>query len=387
MSFADVFGRRPESSWRSPGRVNLIGEHTDYNGGWVLPFAVPFGVTAQGARRQDREIRVASAQEPGAPVSIGLDDLVPGQTDGWSAYIAGMAWALRNAGVEITGADLLVDGDVPQGAGLSSSHALECAAGSVLADLAGAAPDHGGPAGMTLALVAKDAENNYVGAPTGIMDQSASILCRAGNALLIDCRSLETTQVPLPLEQHGHVIAVINTRAPHQLADGAYAARRAECERAAAILGVPTLREVDAADLAAAEEKVLAAIEDGQGDVVRRRMRHVVTENDRVLRVAALLRDLRLREIGPVLDTSHTSMRDDFEISCPELDSAVEAARSAGALGARMTGGGFGGSAIALVPVDLVDDVRRAALAFAADRGLAQPEVFTVHPVDGLARV
>ena len=334
--FADCFAGRPEGVWRAPGRANLIGEHTDYNQGWVLPFALHLGVTVAASRRGDGVLALASRQAPGAPASLPLAALAPGAVTGWAAYPAGVAWALREAGHQLAGgASLAFDSDLPQGAGLSSSAALECATALALAGLSGLELPR-----RELATLAWRAENDFVGVPSGIMDQSASLLCQAGHALLLDCRSGGTTDVPLDPAGAGLALLIVDTGARHALADGRYAERRRECDRAAALLGVGSLRDVTSPAAAA-----------GLADpVLRRRARHVITENRRVEEAVALLTGGDLAGVGPVLLASHTSLAGDFEVSWPQADAAVDAAMAAGALGARMMGGGFGGSALALVP-------------------------------------
>jgi galactokinase len=372
-AFRELAGRDPEGVWAAPGRVNLIGEHTDYNEGFVLPVAIDRLVLAVAGRRDGGRLRLWSLQT-GPPADLELTAIGPGRVDGWAAYPAGVAWALGQAGVDLGGADLVVDGDVPAGAGLSSSAALECATATALADLHGADLD-----GKALAALARRAENEVVGVPSGAMDQMVSMLGRAGHALFLDTRSLETEQVPLPLEASGLCLVVIDTRAGHRLVDGAYADRKAACEAATAVLGVPALRDATLAQVEAAAGAL--------GDPGLRRARHVVTENARVLEAVALLRAGELDRLGPLLAASHASLRDDYEVSSPELDTAVEAALDAGAVGARMTGAGFGGSAIALVPVDLAGHVGdRAREAFAA-AGFGPPEVTTVRPSDGAHRI
>ena len=372
-AFADVFGREPELGWRSPGRVNLIGEHTDYNDGFVLPLALEREVRVLSAPRGAGLLRLASAQTPGPPVEVVLDGLAPGAVEGWAAYVAGTAWALQGHGVDLVGADVLVDGDVPRGAGLSSSAALECASAGALLALAGAELPL-----VEVALLAQRAENDFVGMPCGVMDQFASTHGRAGALLLLDTRSLEARTIPFDLAAEGLRLVVIDTRAPHRLVDGEYAARRASCEQAAVLLGVPALRDVD--DLGSAMSRL-------DDDVLQRRVRHVVTENARVLDVVALLESGDVRAIGPLLTASHESLRDDYEVSCPELDVAVEAALSAGAHGARMTGGGFGGSAIALVEASGVDALRRDVAAAFASAGFTEPAFLEAVPADGYRRL
>ncbi len=372
--FAATYGREPEVAWAAPGRVNLIGEHTDYNGGFVLPFALPHRVVVAAARRADGVLAVRSAQAPGEPVRVPLAGLTPGRVPGWAAYAVGPAWALRTAGYAVGGADLLVDGDVPQGAGLSSSAALECAVISALDELYGL-----GLARPDLARLAQRAENDFVGMPCGIMDQSAALLCAEGHALFLDCRSLESRPVPLDLAARGLALLVIDTRVKHELTDSGYADRRAACEEAARTLGVEHLRQITPEELDAALGRL--------PDPLRRRVRHVVTENARVLDVVARLDAGDLDAVGPLLSASHASLRDDYEVSCPELDAAVDAALAAGALGARMTGGGFGGCAIALVDAGRRDAVAAAVREEFAARGFPEPRFLAVTPAAGAARL
>jgi len=370
--FGDWFGGRPEQLWVAPGRANLIGEHTDYNQGWVLPFALDLGVTVAAGRRRDGMLAIRSRQAPGAPADLPLAALAPGAVTGWAAYPAGVAWALREDGHPLAGgASLAVDSDLPEGAGLSSSAALECAAALALDGLHGL--DLPRP---RLATLAQRAENDFVGVPSGIMDQSASLLCQAGHALLLDCRSGETTTVPLDPAGAGLALLIIDTGARHALGDGRYAQRRDECDRAAAALGVSSLREVTS----------LAAVAGLADPVLRRRARHVITENERVAETVALLTGGDLAGVGAVLRASHISLRDDFEVSWPEADVAVDAATAAGALGARMMGGGFGGSALALVPAGQ-RTVGAAVTAEFAGRGWPPPGFIQAVPSAGALRL
>ena len=373
--FAEVFGREPDGVWSAPGRVNLIGEHTDYNLGFVLPFAINRRTVAAVGARDDRVIRVGSTFADEV-VEIPLDELAPEVLSGWSAYPLGVAWALGQFGADLAavpGVDILLDSNVPVGAGLSSSAAIEGAVAVALNDLWRLGFDR-----RTLARVGQRAENVAVGAPTGIMDQSASLLGERDAAVFLDCRSLDSEVVPLGLEAAGLEILIIDTGVTHSHATGGYAERRASCEEGARILGVEALRDVSVGDLDRARELM--------DDVTFRRVRHVVTEDQRVLDTVRTLREQGPAAIGELLDASHVSMRDDFEISVPELDLAVETAQANGAIGARMTGGGFGGSAIALVPTDALSRVLVALDGAFAEHGFGQPDLFTVQASEGARR-
>ena len=368
--------------WSAPGRANLIGEHTDYNEGFVLPFAIEYRTRAKASRRDDGIIRVTSTFDP-TPVEVALDDL-PSLFDHpdhgipeWAAYPLGVAWAaLRATGIdarELPGLDLAFSSDVPIGAGLSSSAAIEGATASALNDLwaLGLSP-------LELAKIGRTAENDAVGAPTGIMDQVASMLGRADAATFLDCRTLATESIDLGFDAAGLRLLVIDTGVKHSHATGGYGERRASCELGAASMGVPALRDLTLDDLPRAQALL--------DDVTFRRVRHIVTENYRVLDTVRTLRESGPHAIGDLLVASHASMRDDFEISTPELDTAVDAALAAGAVGARMTGGGFGGAAIALVADELVGAVTDAATSAFAERGYAAPHIFTVTPSRGAGR-
>ncbi|MEE6296794.1 galactokinase [Georgenia wangjunii] len=387
--FAVSFSADPDGVWAAPGRVNLIGEHTDYNGGLCLPVALPHRTFVAMRRRDDDAVRLASAQEPGVR-ELRLAEVGPvgsaGAVDGWPAYVTGVAWALVAEGLAadgLGGFDVAVDSCVPYGAGLSSSAALECSVAVGIDALAGLGLAGSDAGRARLAAACVRAENDVAGAPTGGMDQAASLRCAPGHALLLDCRDGGTAQVPFDLAAAGLELLVVDTRAEHRLVDGQYAARRAACERAAAGLGVATLREVT--DLEAA----LAAVPDATD---RRRVRHVVTEIGRVEDFVAHLRAgpleaERLRAAGELMDASHASLRDDYEVSAPELDVAVAAARDAGAHGARMTGGGFGGSAIALVDAGSATTVAGAVRAAFAAHGFTEPEFLLATPAGPAARI
>jgi galactokinase len=397
---ADLTGHEPDGVWSAPGRANLIGEHTDYNDGFVLPFAIDRRTVAAVRRRDDcphadstrrrRDarslpargpiIRVASTFDAGV-VEIALADLVADEfprdrVPEWAAYPLGVAWALlatADRPLELPGVDIALASDVPVGAGLSSSAAIEGATASALRDVWELELD-----AIALARIGRRAENEAVGAPTGIMDQTASMLGRRDAAIFIDCRTLEGTPVDLGFAAAGLEMLVIDTRVQHAHSTGGYGDRRAACERGAEVLGVPALRDLSTADLGRARELL--------DDTTFRRVRHVVTEDQRVLDTVHVLQEKGPLAIGDLLVASHVSLRDDFEVSCPELDTAVEAALAAGAVGARMTGGGFGGSAIALVAHADADAVAAAVARAFAQAGFTAPGVFTVQPSDGARR-
>jgi galactokinase len=372
--FESVFGAAPDGVWQAPGRVNLIGEHTDYNEGFVLPFAIDRTARVAVRLRTDSTVRLLSTFGNQGLSMANAGSLDRTTAKGWTKYPLGVLWALQQRGLPVPGLDLLLDSDVPRGAGLSSSHAIECAVIIALNELTGA-----GLAPEDMVLATQLAENGFVGAPTGIMDQSASLCGSAGHALFLDCRDQSLRLVPFDADGAGLVVLVIDTKVSHSHASGGYAARRASCELASEVLGVKALRDVGLEDLEEA-----GGLLDAQ---TFRRVRHVVTENSRVLQTVELLGSDGPRAIGPLLDASHSSMRDDFEISSPELDLAVEAARAAGAVGARMTGGGFGGSAIALTPLTAEPGVRAAVERAFARAGFAAPDIFSVYPAAGATRV
>ncbi|EFF91495.1 galactokinase [Streptomyces sp. e14] len=374
--FTALYGAGPDGVWAAPGRVNLIGEHTDYNDGFVMPFALPHHTVAAVSRRNDGVLRLHSADVPGGPVELRVADLAPASDREWTAYPAGVVWALREAGHEVTGADVHLTSTVPSGAGLSSSAALEVVVALALNDLYGL-----GLKGWQLARLCQRAENVYVGAPTGIMDQTASACCTAGHALFLDTRDLSQRQIPFDLAAEGMRLLVVDTRVKHAHSDGEYGKRRAGCEKGAALLGVDALRDVPHAELDAALERL------GDEPEVRRLVRHIVTENERVERVVSLLESGRTRAIGPVLTEGHASLRDDFRISCPELDLAVDTALSAGALGARMTGGGFGGSAIVLAEEPDVPSLTKSLEEAFTTASFTPPRIFEAVPSAGARRV
>jgi galactokinase len=378
--FLAVFGYSPDGVWSAPGRVNLIGEHTDYNEGFVLPFAIDRRTVAALAPRADGLVRVSSGTvSPNEGAAIGEFELAaasPGAVHGWAAYPLGVAWALGQVGADLSGLpgfDVHFSSEVPVGAGLSSSAALEASLAVALNEVWRLGFDR-----ARLVEAAHRAENDFVGAPTGILDQSAALLSTEGAALFIDCRDASSFPVDLGLDASGLAVLVIDTKVKHEHVSGGYAARRAACEAAARALGVRALRDVTLPELLAARGRL-----DGE---TFRRARHVVTEDQRVLDTVEALRAGDHQRVGNLMLASHQSMRDDFEISTRELDLAVEVAVAGGALGARMTGGGFGGSAIALTPAGRLPALRSAVADAFANRGYQAPETFTVRPSQGARR-
>lgn len=318
--FRELYGAEPEGVWAAPGRVNLIGEHTDYNDGFVMPFALPHTAVAAVSRRTDGALRLHSADVEGGVVELRVEKLEPESDRSWTAYPSGVLWALRQAGHAVTGADIHLASTVPAGAGLSSSAALEVVVALALNDLYDL-----GLKGWQLARLCQRAENVYVGAPVGIMDQTASACCEAGHALFLDTRDLSQKQIPFDLAAEGMRLLVVDTQVKHSHSEGEYGKRRAGCEKGAALLGVDALRDVAYDELDAALDRL------GDDEEVRRLVRHVVTEDQRVEQVVALLESGDTRAIGPVLTAGHASLRDDFRISCPELDLVVDTALAGGA--------------------------------------------------------
>ncbi|MGW3492540.1 galactokinase [Streptomyces sp. NPDC001020] len=373
--FTRLYGAAPEGVWAAPGRVNLIGEYTDFNEGFVMPLALPHTAVAALSRRTDGVLRLHSADIEGPVVELRVDELSPLTDTSWAAYPAGVVWALCQAGHAITGADLHLSSTVPTGAGLSSSAALEVVTALALNDLY--------DLGLTrpeLARLAQRAENDFVGVPCGVMDQTASACCVEGNALHLDCRDLSIRQIPFDLASQGLALLVVDTRVKHALGDGAYAERREGCEDGARQIGVSHLRDVAYEDL----DGALARLSDER---VRRYVRHVVSDDHRVQRVITLLDAGEVRAIGSVLTEGHVSLRDDLRISCPELDLVVDTANASGALGARMTGGGFGGSAIVLVEASDTDTITKAIEEAFTAAGFTAPRVFPAVPSAGARRL
>ncbi|MBT2450565.1 galactokinase [Streptomyces sp. ISL-43] len=373
--FRRLFGGAPDGVWAAPGRVNLIGEHTDYNDGFALPIALPQTTLLAARGRTDGRLRLHSAQGDGRITDLVVAGLAPGVVTGWTAYPAGVVWALAEAGHAVGGADLHFDSTVPTGAGLSSSAALECAVAVAYDGLYEL-----GLTGPELARIAQRAENGFAGIPCGIMDQMASVCCTAEAALHLDARTPEShRQVPFDLRGQGLRLLVIDTRVTHDLGDGAYAALRAGCERAAALLGLPALRDLSADEL----PQALRALPPELAPLVR----HVVTENVRVTEAVTRLREGNAAALGPILTAGHASLRDDYRVSCPETDLVVTAALGAGALGARMTGGGFGGSVIVLVEAGRESAVGGSVTAAFAAAGHRPPRILEAAPAAGARRI
>ena len=365
-AFTELFGKRAEVIAEAPGRVNLIGEHIDYSEGFVLPFAIADRTYALISRNSDGLVRIASQQRKNRIFTIDIKDVKPGSAGEWEKYVLGVIWTL---GVN-DGVDILVDGHVPSGAGLSSSAALECSVAvglNLLFNLNLSLED--------LARATQKAENDYVGMPCGIMDQSVSLMGREGSALLLDCRDLSTESVPFDVASAGLELLIIDTQAHHALVDGGYAERRASCEAVATQFGIPSMRYL--------AREVLEARKSEISDTEYIRARHAVTEIARVQEAVKALRANDFTTLGRLINESHISLRDDYTVSCPELDVAVEASLSAGALGARMVGGGFGGSAIALINASSIESVKESIRNAYAERGFKAPRFFTSLPSAG----
>ena len=364
--FLETFGEEPDLVAAAPGRVNLIGEHIDYSDGFVLPFAIKDRTLVAARKRNDSTVRIASAQRRNKIVSVDINNVKPGLKGEWERYALGVLWAL---GVK-EGVDLLIDGHVPLGAGLSSSAALECSVATAM--------NHLFDMGYNLeelARLTQKAENQYVGVPCGIMDQSVSLMATQGFALLLDCRDLSTKNIPFDVASSGLELLIIDTQAHHALTDGGYAERRASCESVVAKLGITSLREL-----------TMEQLEKSRGLLTETefvRARHAVTEMQRVLDCVKALSDSNFELVGKLLNQSHASLRDDYTVSCSELDNAVEASLTAGALGSRMVGGGFGGSAIALIQASkTTETVKAIEKAFSSKRFKA-PRFFTSLPSQG----
>ena len=365
-AFQELFGRKAEVLAEAPGRVNLIGEHIDYSEGFVLPFAIADRTYAAIARNSDGLVRIASQQRKNRIFTIDISDVKPGSAGDWEKYVLGVIWTLDIS----TGVDILVDGHVPSGAGLSSSAALECSVAVGLNTLFSL-----GKSLEDLARATQKAENDYVGMPCGIMDQSVSLMGREGSALLLDCRDLSTESVPFDVASQGLELLIIDTQAHHALVDGGYAERRASCESVAAKFAIPSMRNLSMVVLDSRKSEIT--------EVEYIRARHAVTEIARVKDAVAALKASDFTTLGRLINESHISLRDDYTVSCPELDVAVDASLAAGALGSRMVGGGFGGSAIALIKADQIESVKEAIKRSYAEHGFKAPRFFTSLPSAG----
>lgn len=364
--FLETFGAEPDLVAAAPGRVNLIGEHIDYSDGFVLPFAIKDRTLVAARKRGDSTVRIASAQRRNKIVTVDISKVKPGLKGEWERYALGVLWAL---GVK-DGVDLLIDGHVPLGAGLSSSAALECSVATAM--------NHLFDLGFNLeelARLTQKAENQYVGVPCGIMDQSVSLMATQGSALLLDCRDLTTKNIPFDVASSGLELLIIDTQAHHALTDGGYAERRASCESVVAKLGITSLREL-----------TMEQLENSRGLLTETefvRARHAVTEMKRVLECVEALSNSDFAKVGQLINQSHASLRDDYTVSCPELDTAVEAALAAGSLGSRMVGGGFGGSAIALIQASKTTETIKAVEKAFSSKGFKAPRFFTSLPSQG----
>ena len=364
--FLEVFGEEPDLIAAAPGRVNLIGEHIDYSEGFVLPFAIKDRTTAAIRKRDDSTVRIASVQRRNKVITVDIHDVQPGLKGDWERYALGVLWSM---GVK-TGVDLMIDGQVPLGAGLSSSAALECSVATAI--------NHLFDMGFSLeelARLTQKAENQYVGVPCGIMDQSVSLMATVGSALLLDCRDLSTRNIPFDVATHGLELLIIDTQAHHALTDGGYAERRASCEAVALKLGIDSMRALTLAQLEASRDSITS--------VEYLRARHAVSEMQRVLDCVEALSISDFEKVGRLINQSHASLRDDYTVSCPELDTAVDASLAAGALGSRMVGGGFGGSAIALIQASKTSETITAIEKAFAEKKFKAPRFFTSLPSQG----
>ena len=364
--FLETFGEEPDLVAAAPGRVNLIGEHIDYSDGFVLPFAIKDRTLVAARKRGDSTVRIASAQRRNKIVTVDIAKVKPGLKGEWERYALGVLWAL---GVK-EGVDVLIDGHVPLGAGLSSSAALECSVATAM--------NHLFDLGFNLeelARLTQKAENQYVGVPCGIMDQSVSLMATQGSALLLDCRDLSTKNIPFDVASSGLELLIIDTQAHHALTDGGYAQRRASCESVVAKLGIKSLRELTMENLENSRDLLT------ETEFVR--ARHAVTEMKRVLDCVQALSDSNFARVGELINQSHISLRDDYTVSCPELDTAVDAALAAGALGARMVGGGFGGSAIALIQASKTTETIKTIEKAFSNKSFKPPRFFTSLPSQG----
>jgi len=364
--FLETFGEEADLVAAAPGRVNLIGEHIDYSDGFVLPFAIKDRTLVAARKRSDSTVRIASAQRRNKIVTVDINQVKPGLKGEWERYALGVLWSM---GIT-NGVDLMIDGHVPLGAGLSSSAALECSVATAMNHLFDMGFDL-----EQLARLTQKAENQYVGVPCGIMDQSVSLMATQGSALLLDCRDLSTKNISFDVASHGLELLIIDTQAHHALTDGGYAERRASCESVVAKLGITSLRELTMEQLEGSRALI------SETEFVR--ARHAVTEMKRVLDCVDALSASDFEKVGSLINQSHASLRDDYTVSCPELDTAVDAALSAGALGSRMVGGGFGGSAIALIQASKTTETINAIEKAFSSKGFKAPRFFTSLPSQG----
>ena len=367
--FAQKYGARPRI-FRAPGRVNLIGEHTDYNDGFVMPCAIDFATYAAASERSDRKIRVASVNFSGE-YEFDLDTPNAEIPESWARYVQGVALLLEKSGHRLQGANLLIDSDVPVGAGLSSSAALEVSIGFALASISGLQIEK-----WKLAKIGQAAEHEYAGVRSGIMDQFASAFGIENHALFLDCRSLNWSPIPLSTAK----FVICNTKTKHELADGEYNKRRADCEEAAQLLGHESLRDVSLAEFNVKSKDL--------PERLKKRARHVVMENRRVLEAVDCLQKNNLERFGQLMNASHESLRADYEVSSRELDLMVEIVRSQpGVLGARMTGGGFGGCTINLLETDVsAEFIEKVSTGYKKNTGIS-PEIYVCQVVQGVSEI
>jgi galactokinase len=365
-NFEKVFAHSPDICASAPGRVNLIGEHIDYSEGFVLPFAINDCTHVAIAKTNENVIKIASVQRNSAVISIAISDISPDLKGDWERYVLGVIWAL---GIK-SGLEIFIDGKVPVGAGLSSSAALEASVATALNSLFSLGHDL-----PTLARLCQKAENDYVGMPCGIMDQSVSLMAAEGSALLLDCRDLTTKNISFDVASHGLELLIIDTQAHHELVDGGYAERRASCDSVVTKLNIVSMRHLSMDQLVSKKSEIT------ETEFIR--AHHAVTEIKRVLDAVIALEKSDFVELGKLINASHISLRDDYTVSCPELDCAVDASLVAGALGARMVGGGFGGSAIALVKAQNVEKTKLTIQNAFTEAGYKAPRFFTSLPSQG----
>ena len=369
--FTRCFGHAPRWVVAAPGRVNLIGEHTDYNDGYVLPMAIERHIVIAADSNTDRQVTLHS-ETTGETASFGLHPKVERGDPGWSNYVRGVVAGFQKLKKKVPGFDAVIESTLPYGGGLASSAALEVATATLLEAITGQTLDP-----IEKALLCQRAEHDFAGVPCGIMDQFTSILAQENHALLLDCRSRTTT--PVPMTDPAVTVLIINTNIRHKLVEGEYAARRAQCEAAARALKVASLRDATPAALNKAQKQM--------EPMVFRRARHVITENERTLQMAKAIQASDWPAVGEAMYASHASLRNDYEVSCPELDTVVEIAKamgeSAGVIGCRMTGGGFGGCAVSLVKTEAVQQITRRLDADYEKKTGRQTTIFSSRPAAG----